>query len=257
MVPASNFGIIDAREGINFIPDVDDPDDTQKSRFFNGQFVVTQIINKNWIFNGYYSGLTTRRRNESGPLGVGFQSASTSIFDGTIHTVNGHVNWTPNDNNYVTAGYEFEAESFGNEGSTPDASGNFTTHASQSSHTVYAQDLVSLFNRKLQFAGGIRSQFFTLSDPRFSLANAPYSNLALESPPTAVTFDGAASYFISRSGTKFRAHVGNGYRVPSLFERFGTFFFGSKVFVSQRTCRVERLATSSTRPHPIQVLGWF
>ena len=34
MLPASNFGIIDAREGVNFIPDVDDPDDTQKSRFF-------------------------------------------------------------------------------------------------------------------------------------------------------------------------------------------------------------------------------
>src|SRR5262249_51764545 len=54
--------------------------------------------------------------------------------------------------------------------------------------------------------------------------NAPYSNLTLQNPPTAVTFDGAASYLIERIGTKFRAHVGNGYRVPSLFERFGTFF---------------------------------
>jgi outer membrane cobalamin receptor len=54
--------------------------------------------------------------------------------------------------------------------------------------------------------------------------NAPYENLTLEKPPTAYTFDGAASYFFPRTGTKLRAHVGNGYRIPSLFERFGTFF---------------------------------
>ena len=56
------------------------------------------------------------------------------------------------------------------------------------------------------------------------MLNAPYSDLTLTSPPTAYTFDGAASYFVRKSGTKFRAHVGNGYRVPSLYERFGTFF---------------------------------
>jgi vitamin B12 transporter len=232
--PASNFGIIQAREGVNFIPDVDDPDDTQKSRFFNGQFVASQVINSRLVFSGYYSGLTTRRINESGPLGVGFQGASTGIFDGTIHTVNGHLNWTPNSINTVTAGYEYEREKFGNDGFTPGGSGNFTTDAFQSSHTFYAQDLVSLLKGRLQLAGGVRTQFFSLSQPKFSLTNAPYSNLTLDNPPTAVTFDGAASYFIQRTGTKLRAHVGNGYRAPSLFERFGTFFssFGAPSFVA-------------------------
>jgi outer membrane receptor protein involved in Fe transport len=73
-------------------------------------------------------------------------------------------------------------------------------------------------------AGGVRAQFFSLGTPNFSLTNAPYTNLTLQNPPTAYTFDGAASYFFPRTGTKLRAHVGNGYRVPSLFERFGTFF---------------------------------
>jgi iron complex outermembrane receptor protein len=38
------------------------------------------------------------------------------------------------------------------------------------------------------------------------------------------------------SGTKLRAHAGNGYRAPSLFERFGTFFssFGYSVFGDPR-----------------------
>ncbi len=63
--------------------------------------------------------------------------------------------------------------------------------------------------------------------------NAPYTSLTLENPPTAYTFDGAASYFF-KTGTKIRAHVGNGYRVPSLYERFGTFYssFGTPSFVA-------------------------
>ncbi|HQU86902.1 MAG TPA: TonB-dependent receptor, partial [Pyrinomonadaceae bacterium] len=56
----------------------------------------------------------------------------------------------------------------------------------------------------------------------------------LENPPTAYTFDGAVSYFFDRTKTKLRAHVGNGYRVPSLYERFGTFYssFGTASFVA-------------------------
>jgi vitamin B12 transporter len=222
--PVFNFGIITAREGVNLIPDTDDPDDIQKSRFLNGQIVLNQIINDQLILSAYYSGLSTRRRNETGPLGAGFQSASTSVFNGTINMLNSHFVYVPNKKNTLTAGYEFERETFGNQGLTPVGNGNFSTDATQSSNTVYAQDLISLMDGRLQFAGGVRTQFFSLSDPRFSLANAPYSNVILDSPPTAVTFDGAGSYFFRRSRTKFRAHIGNGYRVPSLFERFGTFF---------------------------------
>lgn len=222
--PVSNFAVIDARESVNFTPDLDDPDDTQRSRFFNGQLVVDQTINNRLVFNGRYSGLATRRRNETGPLGVGFQGASTSLFDGSINTLNGHMVYAQNSISTLTAGYEFEHETFGNKGLTPDGLANFSTNAAQSSHTVYAQDLVSLLSDALQLAGGIRAQFFSLSRPRFSLTNAPYSNVALSDAPISVTFDGAMSYFFERTGTKLRTHVGNGYRVPSLFERFGTFF---------------------------------
>ena len=221
---ANNFGIIRAVEGVTFTPDADDPDDTQKSRFFDGQVVVNQIVNRHLVFSGYYSGLTTRRRNESGPMGIGFQSASTNVFDGTIHTANGHLNWTPNSINEITAGYEFEHEKYGNDGFVPDGSADFTVRAIQASHTFYVQDLVHLLNDRLQLAGGFRAQSFDLRTPKFSTANAPYLNITLENPPTAYTFDGATSYYFQRTATKLRAHVGNGYRVPSLFERFGTFF---------------------------------
>ena len=220
----SNAAIVDAKQGINFVFDQNDPDDFQRSQFFDGQLVLTQVINSGLVFSGYYSGVRTSRKNDSGPLGIGFQSASTSIFDGLIQTANGHFNWTPNSANEITTGYEFEAEKFGNRGFTPGGFDDFFTKAYQNSHTLYAQDLVRLLKGKLQLAGGFRAQMFDLRSPKFSLANAPYSNLTLERPPTAYTFDGAASYFFEKTGTKLRAHIGNGYRVPSLFERFGTFF---------------------------------
>ena len=234
VLPATNATIINAVPRINFTSDINDPDNSQKSKFFNGQVVLTQIITDKLIFQGSYSGLKTSRKNNNGALGIGFQSASTSVFDGTIQTANGHLNYTPNKFNQITAGFEFEDEKYGNDGFTPSGAGNFFTRARQSSNTFYAQDLISLLNGNLQIAGGFRAQVFSLKNTTFSLNNAPYSGLTLKNPPTAYTFDGSAAYFFDRSGTKLRAHVGNGYRAASLYERFGTFYstFGTPSFVA-------------------------
>ncbi len=229
-----NSTIINAQQGVNFTFDANDPDARQDTRFFNGQIVVNQIVSDKLVIGGCYQGLTTRRINNNGPLGVGFQSASTSLFDGDVHTGNVHFNWTPVKENTLTAGYEFESEKYFNDGKTPSGTANFFTNAGQRSNTFYLQDLVSLLGGDLQLAGGMRFQQFNLKAPGFSLTNAPYNNLTLTNPPNAYTFDGAASYFVRRSGTKFRVHAGNGYRVPSLYERFGSFFstFPSNAFVA-------------------------
>jgi len=234
VLPPTNATIIDANPGVNFLPDADDPDKTQDTNFFTGQFVVNHAFNSKFDVQGYYSGLKTSRTNDNGILGTGFQSASTSIFDGQIHAANARFRWTPNGANTLTFGYEFEKERFGNDGLTPDGTGDFFTRAGQSSHTVFGQDLVSLIDGRLQFTGGFRAQFFRLDEPRFSEQNAPYDSLVLENPPSAVTFDGSASYYFQKSKTKLRTHIGSGYRVPSLFERFGSFFnsFGPPPFIA-------------------------
>jgi len=231
--PVSNLGIINAAAGVNFTPDADDPDAVQKSQFFLGHVSLTQILRPDMSFTANYSGLRTSRNNENGPRGVGFQSASTSIFDGTIQTANAALTWVPKYHT-IKFGYEFEHERFGNEGFTSSGTGNFDTRVTQQSSTLFARDLISLFDDRLQIAGGFRAQFFGLGSPRFSLANAPYSGVLVSDIPAAVTFDGAASYFFRSSGTKLRAHIGTGYRVPSLYERFGTFFnsFGTPSFVA-------------------------
>jgi len=223
-LPPTNATIIRADEGVNFISDTDDPDNTQRSKFLNGQVVFAQRFSDKLAFNAFYSGVKTNRKNISGPLGVGFQSASTSFFDATINTFNGGINWTPNGMHRVTVGYEFERETYGNKGLTPSGTADYFANASQNSNTLYAQDLISLLDGKLQFTGGFRGQFFGLGTPGFSLQNAPYADISPADPASAVTFDGSAAYLISAIGTKIRVHAGNGYRVPSLYERFGTFY---------------------------------
>lgn len=219
------------RGNANFIPDANNPDNDQKSKFFNGQVVLTHVFADQLVFQGYYSGLKTSRKNTEGPRGIGFQSASTGILEGTINTANGRLNWTVNRANTLTVGYEFEHEKYANDGFTPTGTNNFFARAWQTSNTVFAQDLISLLDGRLQIAGGFRAQFFDLKNPEFSQVNTLYSGFTLENPPNAYTFDGAASYFFERTRTKIRAHVGNGYRVPSLYERFGTsFFFGFSAF---------------------------
>jgi len=109
-------GVIDARAGENFTSDVDDPDDTQKTKFFNGQAVVTHTIRPGLTLNALYSGLASSRLNDAGPLGVGFQAASLSRFDGDIHTAGANVDWANGPAGWLKIGYEFEREGFENTG---------------------------------------------------------------------------------------------------------------------------------------------
>ena len=140
----SNIDISSVQPNVNFVFDRNDPDNFQKSKFFNGQIILTHAFNEKLVFQAFYSGLKTSRKNENGVSGVGFQSASTSLFDGAINTANGHFNWTPNRANEIKIGYEYEHEKYGNDGLTPSGAGNFATRAFQSSNTFYVQDLVSL-----------------------------------------------------------------------------------------------------------------
>lgn len=241
VLPPNTSTIINAIPNVTFVPDANDPDARQKSRFFSGQIVVDHVVTPEFFIKGHYQGLDTSRKNTDGPLGPGFQSAYASIFDGQIHTANGRMVWTAGRRNTLTAGYEFESERFGSDNTTPAGTDNWSTQTRQDSNTFYIQDLVSLLDGNLQFAGGFRYQTFSLKTPNFSAAAPPVLTQTGSSPPSATTFDGAVSYFFDKTGTKLRAHVGNGYRVPSLYERFGSyFFFGSFFPLGNPTLKPER-----------------
>ncbi|MDH3529799.1 MAG: TonB-dependent receptor [Acidobacteriota bacterium] len=224
---APSATIIDAVSGVNFLPDANDPDNYQRSDFYAVQFNGAFIVNSKTVFSAGYQGLKTQRENENGGLGPGFQpfgGTQFSFFDGRIHNLNTKIDWAPTSNGRIIAGYEFELEKYANEGLGPAPSNEYLTAVDQSGSTFFVQYLRSILARRLQIAGGFRVQTFSLQTPSFSVSNAPYAGIDPSSPPSAYTFDGAASYFFEGSKTKIRMHIGNGYRVPSLYERFGSFY---------------------------------
>lgn len=224
-----------------FVPAANDPDNLRKASFFDGAVIFTQRPTESFGYTISYQGLDTNRSTINGPLGVGFQpfgGTTRSDFDGRIHTLNARVDIQAGNFNFITGGYEFENESFTNPSFQVNPADNSDVDVSQRSHALFVQDQLRLIDDRLQISGAFRAQFFKLNEPRFTpAASAPYTGITFQSPPAAYTGDGSIAYTFRSSGTKLRGHVGNGYRAPSLFERFGTAFdsfFGYSVFGDPR-----------------------
>lgn len=224
----------------NFIPAANDPDNLRKSNFFSGALLFSQRPTEAFGYSFSYQGLATNRTSVNGPLGVGFQpfgGSEQSDFNARVHTLSGRFDVQAGRFNFITGGYEFENESFRNLSFQVNPADNSTVDVTQRSHALFVQDQLRLLQDRLQISVAFRTQFFSLQQPRFTpAAFAPYQGIIFQSPPTAYTGDGSIAYIFRSSGTKLRAHIGNGYRAPSLFERFGTFFgsFGYSAFGDPR-----------------------
>ena len=226
LLPAS--GIIGAVPFVTYLPDVDDADSTRASRIFSGAVRLSAHPIESVTLSAGYQGLATRRRLGNGPAGPGFFQPSGNesfSYNGDVHTGDGRVDWRLGHHQLIDAGYEFEYEKYGNRSLLPNPADNSAVAISQRSHAIFAQDQVSLMGDRLQLAGAYRAQFFSLGQPALTpAASAPYAGVPIASPPTAQTADGSAAYFFPRTGTKLRSHAGRGYRAPSLYERFGTYY---------------------------------
>ncbi|HEY3132352.1 MAG TPA: TonB-dependent receptor [Acidobacteriota bacterium] len=222
-----------------FIPSADDPDNRRKAHFFAGVVTFDQRPSKDFGYSISYHGLVSGRTFRDGPRGVSFQpdGNTQSDFDGRIHTVNGHLNLQLGRFGLIDGGYEFESENYVNRSFPAKATENSSVDITERSQSLFVQDQVRLFDDRLQFLAAFRTQYFSLKSPRFAPAeSAPYQGLTFRAPSSAYTGDGSIAYFFREAGTKIRAHAGNGYRAPSLYERFGTFFssFGYSVFGDPR-----------------------
>ncbi|MDQ3651311.1 MAG: TonB-dependent receptor [Acidobacteriota bacterium] len=211
-----------------FVPSSDDPDDSQATRFFTGALVFAHRPTEKFDYAISYQRLTTARTFRDGPGGTGFEpfgGTTRNDFDGRIGTLNARVDFQPGRQNLVTVGYEFENENYINRTRGVSAGDVSRVDVTERSHTFFVQNQLRLMDDRLQLSAAFRAQRFALDEPAFDpAANAPYAGLASPAPPNAYTGDGSIAYFFREAGTKLRAHVGNGYRAPSLYERFGTFF---------------------------------
>ena len=240
----SGFGIVNAvvaGPNATFVPAPDNPDSTRASRFVSGALILDGQASPRLDYEVSYQLVSNSRRYGDGPAGVDFQPSSStrSIFDGRIQTVNASLHYRAGSHNLLSGGYEFESETYASDDSQQfEPAASSATNVTQDSHTVFVQDQAQFLGGRLQFSAAGRAQFFALQAPSFApIGSAPYQGMNFPAPAAAYTGDASAAYLLRGSGTKLRAHVGRGYRAPSLFERFGAGFdpvFGYSVYGDPR-----------------------
>ncbi|HSE21772.1 MAG TPA: TonB-dependent receptor [Pyrinomonadaceae bacterium] len=212
----------DAVAGVTFQPDFNNPDKGRRTQLLVGSGRFTHSVNDRLSYSIAYQRVGSNRRNYNGPA-VDPRFATfvpfgdfefQSINKGTIDTIDGRFNWQISDSNLATFGAEFERESFF-QSSQPSFNVFNNTTDRQRTYAIFGQDQLSFRDRRLQIAIGVRAQGYRLRS-----ADRP-GDLQARNAESSVTGDGAIAYLFRRSGTKVRGHIGNGFRAPSLFERFG------------------------------------
>src|ERR1051325_10723380 len=214
--------------GVTFQPDFNNPDQGRRNRLLVGSGRFSQVVSDTLSYSVAYQRVSSDRRNYNGPA-VDPRFASfvpfgdfefQNINNGDVDTVDGRVNLYFSKSNLLTAGFEFERESLF-QSSTPSFTFFNDTTDRQRTFAVFGQDQLSFLDDRLRLSIGVRGQWY-----RIRSADRP-GVLQGREAETSATGDGAIAYFIRSTGTKLRAHVGNGFRAPSLFERFGEGDFGA------------------------------
>src|SRR5205807_5098672 len=150
--------------------------------------------------------------------------AVLSVNNGGTDTFVARSNFRLGRHNLATAGFEYEHESIF-QSSLPSFSAFNNTTDKQQTLAIFGQDQIFMLSDRLQISIGARGQTF-----KVNAADRPGFLKAIN-PKNSLTGDGSIAYFIRSTNTKLRAHVGNGFRAPSLFERFGAGRFAQLGFM--------------------------
>lgn len=233
--------------GATFVPSVNDPDARRASGFYSGMAAFTQQVGGWASLRAAYHGVATRRTSRDGPQGSRFEPLFPNAysFDGRIDTAELRADVQAGAHHRLSAGYEFERERYAtlaaDENPNPAQRVRALTQATQRSQALFVQNQMrGLADRVLVSLSG-RWQTFRLRQPQFAGGPPAYAGLRLPAPPDAYTGDAAVAYLLPRTGTKLRAHAGNAYRAPSLYERLGaSFFFGAFSAYGDPRLRPER-----------------
>jgi iron complex outermembrane receptor protein len=227
-----------------YIPSQIDRDGRRLSSFFNAAGIVEHHVSSNTSYRLSYQRVNTKRTYIDGPAGTSFfeppAPGSRDTFNGYIDVVQARLDQRVGLYNFITAGYEFEREkyfSFSGMNSTADS-----ITLPQRNHAIFVQDQIRLLDGQLQLTAAGRAQWFSLRSPTFTGFTSPYSGVSSVEPPTAFTGDGSVAYLIRSSNTKLRAHIGNSFRAPSSFERFGGGFgsyYGDPRLAAERAVAVD------------------
>jgi outer membrane cobalamin receptor len=208
-----------------FVPEQIDSDARIRSRFVNSATSFQQRVTSRTSYRIAYQGVATRRANLNGFAGG--PGAFAPIvprdgYEGYVGTTEFRVDHSAGKRHVLSFGFESEAESYRNfDGSDHAAAMAYSTHIQQHSKALYMQDQIVFEGGRGQVTLAGRVQSFGLEAPEFLGTTGPYAGAASIDTPNANTGDISASYFFQDSRTKVRGHIGNSFRAPSSFERFG------------------------------------
>jgi iron complex outermembrane receptor protein len=220
-----------AVEGTTFHSDINNPDEGRRNRVLVGSVRLSQQVSDKLSYSIAYQHVGNQRRNYNGPaIDPKFAQfypfgdfAFASYNNGTTDTLDARSNLRLGRHNLATAGFEYEGESIF-QSAVPSFSPVNNTTDRQRTFALFGQDQIFLLSDRLQISIGVRGQWF-----RVRAADRP-GFLGTIKPERSLTGDGSVAYFVRSSGTKIRAHVGNGFRAASLFERFGQGTFSTLGF---------------------------
>ena len=220
-----------------FITSLGDPDNGEYSHFLNSLLRFEHDVTPHLSYQIGYGIVDSSRAYTNGPAGptneYTFQPSfnTSDRYSGRLDTLQARVNYVFGMHQTITAGYEFQRENYNEFASDQNPDVALRTYgktiAQQQTNAIFAQDEIRLLEGRLQILLSGRFTQVSLNEPTFvGAAVSPYAAVRLPSPPHAFTGDAALSYFLKRSATKLRAHAGNSFRTPSIYERFGGYFYG-------------------------------
>ena len=233
--------------GATFYPQLDDPDYRQANRIYQGALRFDHHPSSFWSQSFGYQRLRTRRFYDDGS-GLSPLAASLGydqLFEAGPRRYDGGLDelfWRN-----LMAIHEFDTLQihFGWERTSLDQTEfGQTTEAAQKSFSVYLQNQMRLLDGRLHVGVAGEAQYYALDTPVFSDSTGnPYQNVSASQVPSSYNGDASVAYFIAPSDTKVRVHAGNGYRSPSLYERFGSggsgFYYGNPELKPERSIFVD------------------
>ncbi|MBI3934628.1 MAG: TonB-dependent receptor [Acidobacteria bacterium] len=249
-LPAEQFvhpAIPFPHSGATFYPQLDDPDYRQTNRIVLGAVRADHQANSVWSQSFGFQSLRTKRFYDDGPglsalaASLGYDQLFTTgprRYDGgmeelfwrntfairSFDSLQLHLDWER---------VALDQTEFGQ-----------TTEAEQKSFSIHLQNQLQLLDGRLHvsLAGG--AQYYGLDPPVFSDSTGnPYRSASSIDVPSSYNGDAAVAYFMASSNTKLRVHAGNGFRSPSLYERFGSggsgFYYGNPELKPERSIFID------------------
>ena len=236
------------RPGANFHTQFDDPDNHGSNRSYGVAARFDHTIGAFWSYAVGYQTLQTRSRFDNGPAvspeaqQFGFiDSPRTSSFEGTLDELFWRNQFALHPANTAQLNLGFESSSL------HQTAFDLTTQATQRSLAFTAADHTRLLDQRLHLQLVFRGQWYGLDSPQFSDPTAdPFTSVSDLDLPATYSGDISLAYFLARWNTKVRLHGGNGFRSPSLFERFGSggsgdfrSYFGNPLLRAERSTFID------------------